>query len=217
MLKIRNKWFKMILCALVLIAAPIILNFILLLPAFVSEQLIIGTPQFWLEFWPIYIGAIGTFLMAIMTFKTLKQNAELIKNQNTPKLSCSLAVGKDCIYIEIKNTASVPAHNVKIDIVDNTKSGKIYDFDSLRNHLANMAFELSPFEIKQIPIRGVQPYVDGDYNGFLTVTLIYNDISEVFNLYLKEINVTAWRYQTRDVCSSLKDINSSIDDIKRKI
>ena len=80
-----------------------------------------------------------------------------------------------------------------------------------------MTFEISPYEIKQIPIWGVQPYVDGRYDGYLSVSLSYNDTSEVFNLYLKEINVTAWSYQTRDICNSLKDINSSIDDIKRKI
>ena len=130
---INNKNLSIVLCAILLITAPIILNFILLLPAYIPERLIIGTPQSWLEFWPVYIGAMGTFIMAIMTYKTIKQNAELIKSQNTPRLSSSLAIGKECLYVEIKNTTLVPAHNVKVSIVDNSNEGNIYGFDSLCN------------------------------------------------------------------------------------
>ena len=80
-----------------------------------------------------------------------------------------------------------------------------------------MSFDISPFETKQIPIRGIQPFVEGNYDGYLSVTLNYNDKTETFNLYLSEINVTAWRYDFCDVCKSITEVNSSIEDIKRKL
>lgn len=207
----------LIIFAILAILAPVVFSFILLLPSCVPEEWLIGDPSYWHSFWPTYIGAFGTLLMAIMTYKTLKQNDQLIKEQNSPKLSCSLAIGKDCLYIDIKNTASVPAHNVKVSLANNTTKEKILDFDSLCNHLSQMSFDITPFETKQIPIRGIQPYVEGKYDGYLSATLTYNDKSETFNLFLSEINVTAWKYDVRDVCQSISEINSSLEDIKRII
>ena len=210
---------KILFAALAIIAvlAPIIFNFVFLLPSCLPQRWLIGNPEYWHAFWPIYIGAFGTLLMAIMTYKTLKQNDQLIKEQNTPSLSCSLSVGKDCLYIEIKNTTSVPAHNVKVSLTNNATNEKIYDFDSLCNHLSQMSFDISPFETKQIPIRGIQPYVDGKYDGYLSATLTYNDKSETFYLYLSEINVIAWKYDTHDVYKCLNELNSSIEEIKKKM
>lgn len=207
----------LVVIAIIAILVPIVLNFILLLPSCIPQKWLIGNPDYWHTFWPTYIGAMGTLLMAFMTYKTLKQNDQLIKEQITPKLSCSLAVGKDCLYIEIKNTASVPAHNVKVLLTNNTTKENIFDFDSLCNHLSQMSFDIPPFETKLIPIRGIQPYVDGKYEGYLSATLTCNDKSETFNMYLKEINVTKWKCDNYDVCSNIKDINSTIDEIKKKL
>lgn len=212
----RNKYLIVIL-AIIAILVPIIFNFVFVLPSFLPQRWLIGDSTYWHSFWPTYIGAFGTLLMAIMTYKTLKQNDQLIKEQNTPKVSCSLAVGKDCLYIDIKNTASVPAHNVKVLLANNTTKEKIFDFDSLCNHLSQMSFDISPFETKQIPIRGIQPYVEGKYDGYLSVTLTYNDKSETFNFYLSEINVTTWRYDIHDVCKSITEVNTSIKDIKENL
>ena len=214
--KIINNW-KYIVVGIIIVLAPIILNFILLLQIGIPEQLIVGDSKLWLSFWPTYLGALGTFLMAIMTYKTLKQNDKLIKKQNTPKLSCSLAIGKDCLYIEIKNSTSVPAHEAKVSLANNTTKESILDFDSLCNQLAQMSFDISPFETKLIPIRGIQPCVDGKYDGYITATVSYNDTMESFKLYLSEINVTAWTYTIHDVCEGIKDINSTIRNIKNKI
>lgn len=214
--KIINNW-KYVVVGIIIVLAPILLNFILLLQIGIPEQLIVGDSKSWLSFWPTYFSALGTFAMAIMTYKTLKQNDKLIKEQNTPKLSCSLAVGKDCLYIEIKNTSAVPAHNVHVSLVDHTEGKGIFYFEELCNCLGNMNFEISPFETKHIPIHGIQPYVDGNYNGFVSATLTYYNMSETFDMYLKEINVTKWKYDTRDLCDNLKDINSTIVDLKRKL
>lgn len=206
-----------VILSVIAIIAPILFNFVLLLPSCIPQKWLIGNPNYWHAFWPTYIGALGTLLMAIMTYKTLKQNDQLIKEQNTPKLSCSLAVGKDCLYIEIKNTSSLPVHNAKVSLANNSTKENLLDFDSLCHHLSQMSFDISPFEMKQIPLRGIQPYVEGKYDGYISATLIYNDKTETFNLYLSEINVTVWTYTTRDVCNSLENINSTIEDIKKKL
>lgn len=211
----RNKYLIVIL-AIIAILVPVIFNFVLVLPSFLPQRWLIGDPTYWHSFWPTYIGSLGTLLMAIMTYKTLKQNDQLIKEQNTPKVSCSLSVSKDCLYIEIKNTASVPAHNVKVSLTSNTNE-KIFDFDSLCKHLSQMSLDISPFETKQIPIRGIQSYVEGKYDGYISVTLTYKDKTETFNLYLSEINVIAWKYDTHDVYKCLNELNSSIEGIKNKM
>lgn len=213
----QKKHLWVLVIAIAFLALPIILNFVLLIPSPIPQQWLIGEPDYWLTYWPTYVGAIGTLLMAIMTYKTLQQNSIILKKQETPKVSCSLAIGKDCIYIEVKNIASVPAHNVKISLINNTSKKSIYRFNELCNHLENMSFEISPFEIKRIPIYGIQPYVEGKYEGFITANLSCCGETESFDLYLEEINVSLWDYNTRDVCNFLSDISSSIDVIKGKL
>ncbi|MBR5352828.1 MAG: hypothetical protein IK126_03870 [Bacteroidales bacterium] len=229
--KLKKNWWKILLFIFLISIIPVSLNIVLGSNNPFHRFSIIGDPKDWLTFWGVYLGSIGTLIMAVIAFSSLKQNDLLAKQnedqlkeikrqweeQNRARLSCSLAIGKDCIYIEIKNIASVPAHNVNVSLEDYTEEKGIYEFDTLCDHLAKIRFEISPFEIKQIPVWGVSPYVDGKYGGYLAVILSYNGVSETFNLYLEEINVTAWKYYTRDVCDSLKNINSTIDEIKRKI
>ena len=213
---------------LVILALPFILNFILTLPSPIPENWRLGKPEDWLNFWAIYVGSFCTFLMALIAYKTLKQNEKLVeqndlqlkeinrqwKEQNSVKLSCSLAVCSNGLLIEITNTSPVPAHNVKVVLENNTTEIDDDLFQDLCDNLYNMRFEIIPFEKKQIPIWGIQPYKSGTYNGTLTVTLFYDNKQETFNLSTKEINVTMWHKSVFDICDKMDEIKSSIDKFR---
>lgn len=177
----------------VVICLPILFNFLLLIPSFVPDKWLIGNPDYWLTYWPAYIGSIGTFAMAVTTFMTLKQNKELIKAQNTPKLSCSLSVGNNCLLVIIKNISSVPAYNVGLSLINNTNI-KIYKFDSLCSSLEKVRFDISPVDSKRIEILGIEPHKNGQYDGYISAILMYNGASETTNLYLEELNITEWKH-----------------------
>lgn len=211
---------------ILLLAVPILLNFVLMIPSPLSKW-IIGSPNDWLSFWGNYIGAIGTFVMAVIAFVTIKQNDQLVeqnkdqldelkrqwKEQNSPKLSCSLGINRNSVFLEIKNISSVSAHNVTISIETNMQNNDIYDFEEWCTRLNSMTFEIPPLGKKQITINGIEPSKSKEYKDILKVTLSYDDKKENFNLYLNEIVTTEWEYTMTNLCQSIDDIESSVRKI----
>lgn len=130
------------------------------------------------------------------------------KEQNTPVVSCSLAKCNDFVILEVFNSSQVPAHRVKIEIVNNTGE-KIFHFEETDALLKEMTFEIPPQMIKQIPI-WITPYVDGDYKGYITVKVTCERKTEEFNLYLKEINLTTWQYSNKEICKSIDNVCNEI-------
>lgn len=110
------------------------------------------------------------------------------------------------------NTSQVPAHKVKIEIVNNTGE-KIFHFEETSTLLKEMSFEIPPQVVKQIPI-WIIPYVDGDYTGYITVKVTCEGKTEEFNLYLKEINLTTWQYSNKEICKSIEDVGDGIRKIR---
>ena len=71
----RYKLTFFIVIILFIIVLPLILNWVIL-----RERLfdIVGDTTDWLQFWPVYLSAIGTMGMTIATFFTLKDNRKQI-------------------------------------------------------------------------------------------------------------------------------------------
>lgn len=192
-MKKKKKWVIGLTVAVVVICLPILFNFLFLLPSIIPVKCLIGNPEYWLTYWPVYIGSIGTFAMAVTTFMTLLQNKELIKAQNTPKLSCSLAVGNSCLLVVITNISSVTAHDVRISLTNKTSIKEIYNFDSLCCSLEKVRFDISPNDSKKIRIYGIEPHSTGKYDGYISVILNYNGVTETTNIYLEELTITEWK------------------------
>lgn len=192
-MKKKKKWVIGLTVAVVVICLPILFNFLFLLPSIIPVKCLIGNPEYWLTYWPVYIGSIGTFAMAVTTFMTLLQNKELIKAQNTPKLSCSLAVGNSCLLVVITNISSVTAHDVRISLTNKTSIKEIYNFDSLCCSLEKVRFDISPNDSKKIKIYGIEPHSTGKYDGYISVILNYNGVTETTNIYLEELTITEWK------------------------
>lgn len=118
--KIINNW-KYVVVGIIIVLAPILLNFILLLQIGIPERLIVGDSKLWLSFWPTYLGAIGTFAMAIMTYKTLKQNNEQLyelkrqwEEEHRPRINISIAIYRKALFIKIKNIGVGNATDIKM-------------------------------------------------------------------------------------------------------
>lgn len=165
------------------------------------------------------IAAIVSFFMIVFTAISLLQSKKQLKEmkrqweeQNTPVVSCSLAKCRDSVLLEIFNSSQVPAHKVKIEIINNTGE-KIFHFEETNALLKEMSFEIPPQTVKQIPI-WITPYVDGDYKGYLTVKVTYEEKTEEFDLYLKEINLTTWQYSNKEICKSIEEVGEGIRKIR---
>ena len=161
------------------------------------------------------IAAIVSLFMIVLTAISLLQSKKQLnemkrqwKEQNTPVVSCSLAKCNDFVILEVFNSSQVPAHRVKIEIVNNTGE-KIFHFEETDALLKEMTFEIPPQMIKQIPI-WITPYVDGDYKCYITGKVTCETKTEEFYLYLKEINLTTWQYSNKEICKSIDNVCNEI-------
>ena len=131
----KKKWKTITLITIGFICIPLLLNHLLLLPSIAPQEALIGTPKDWLSFWSAYLGAGGTFLMAFITYRTIKQNDVLVNqnnkliNQNEKqlselkrqweeehraKLNCSIIKYRKALGIRIKNIGKNKATDIQI-------------------------------------------------------------------------------------------------------
>lgn len=218
-----KKYWSILAMVVFLLVLPLLINLCYRLESDCSE---LHAPSAWATFWATYLAAIASFAMVFITWLTLKKNKEQNdailqqnkdqlnemkrqwKEQNTPIVSCSLEKSSESLLVELHNTSQVPAHKIRVRI-DNNTGKDISRFDKTCELLEKMTFEIPPFSIKQIPIM-LTPYVDGEYEGYLSVELSYCGKQERFDLYLKEINLTTWKYSTKDVCSKIEHLDNTV-------
>lgn len=212
---LKNYWWVLMVVILLLIL-PLLIN---LCYYFETDYYAMHAPSAWTSFWATYIGTIASFAMVLITWVTLKQNKEQLeemklqwKEQNTPKISCTLQKSSDYLLIEILNTSQAHAHKVSVHIINNT-GRNIFRFDQTCAFLEKATFEIPPFSVKQIPIY-VTPCVDGDYEGYLSVEVSYEERKDMFDLYLKEINLTTWKYDVKNICDKIDSLDTTIKNKK---
>lgn len=198
----KKYWWIIIIGLLIL---PLLINAGYL---FESEYSILHAPSAWATFWATYLSAIASFTMIYFTWRTLKEMQRQWNEQNTPIVSCTLEKTNEYLLLELHNTSQTPAHKVHIELVNNTRDS-ILRFEETCEQLKLMSFEIPPFSIKQIPIYKT-PYVDGEYDGYITVKVSYGNKRESFDLYLKEINLTTWKYTTKDICSKIEHLDATV-------
>lgn len=205
-----KKYWSILAMVVFLLVLPLLINLCYRLESDCSE---LHAPSAWATFWATYLSAIASFAMIFFTWRTLKEMQRQWKEQNTPIVSCTLEKGSDHIIVELHNTSPVPVHKVGVRITNNTGMKEIHRFDKTCEWLEKMTFEIPPFAIKQIPIV-ISPYIDGDYEGYLSVEVSYCDKHDVFDLYLKEINLTTWKYSLKDIYDKMEETKKTIKDKK---
>lgn len=137
MMEILKKYWWCFLAAL--IAVPIGLNFILLIPAFTP---IVGDNQIWLSFIGTLIGALASFVMIFFTAKTLEQNKEQLdelkrqwREQNRPILNGRIIIYQKSYFLEIYNSGNMDANNITVslnsDFYNNIPDSFKYLYDNM--------------------------------------------------------------------------------------
>lgn len=177
---------------LIIIFIPIGLNWLIIILK--NFNLIENNPD-WLNFWVSYISAAASFAMVYITWYSLKQNKDQItelknqwKEQNSPKVYCSLEKDNEFILLVLSNPTSNVATNVHVNIKSfGIKETKIYN--KYTTLLEETIFTISPLQKKYINLY-ISAFSDDDYSKrYIDVTIKINDKMDTYRLYLQEINL----------------------------
>lgn len=102
--------------ALLVIVVPLIMNWLILRD---RQFTVVGEATDWLQFWPVYLGAIGTIAMTFATFCTLranqKQMASMIASEGA-QLVFSLSRDYEYVFLKVTNVGRSVARNIQLSI-----------------------------------------------------------------------------------------------------
>lgn len=181
-----------LLSVLLFIGIPILLNYIISRQNPLHWQNVMGTPQDWLTFWGAYLGSVGTIIMAIIAFMTLKQNDQQLKElkrqweeEHSPLLSLSIIGYRKALFIKINNIGKSNATDIKLsfnkDFVGNLLKD---DYKSMYERFENLPFDIESGGAKYIVIGFYQDLHDkwSNKNIVLRITGTYHNksIDETF-------------------------------------
>lgn len=101
---------------LLIIVVPLTLNWLIL-----SERKfdVVGEATDWLQFWPVYLSAIGTIAMSIATFCALRANQKQIANaieSEGAQLVFSLYSDYEYVLLKVTNVGRSLARNIQLSI-----------------------------------------------------------------------------------------------------
>lgn len=101
---------------LLLIVGPLALNGIVLCE---RQFEVVGEATDWLQFWPVYLSAVGTIAMAIATFCALRANQKQIANaieSEGAQLVFSLYSDYEYVLLKVTNVGRSVARNIRLSI-----------------------------------------------------------------------------------------------------
>lgn len=116
-----RQWFRYIffivagMCLLIVIL-PLTMNWLILKE---RQFIIVGEATDWLQFWPVYLSAIGTIAMTIATFYTLRANQKQIESMiesEGAQLVFSLYSDYEYVLLKITNVGRSVARNIQLSI-----------------------------------------------------------------------------------------------------
>ena len=182
---IKKYWWCFIIA---LIVVPIVLNFILLIPAFTP---IVGDNQTWLSFIGTLIGALASFAMIFFTAKTLEQNKnqlEELKRQweedHRPHLYGRIVAYKHFYFYQIYNAGSMDAYNVSLKINSDFESQIPEDYKYIFKEMQDFPFFIQSGKPKNFILGKCSDidknWKDMDFN--IEVSGTYNNIFSFHNV-----------------------------------
>lgn len=114
--RIKNTFIIMVGLILLIIVMPIIINWLILKERWFD---IVGGATDWLQFWPVYLSAVGTMAMTIVTFCTLRGNQKQIKSMiasEGAQLVFSLYSDYEYVLLKVTNVGRSVARNIRLSI-----------------------------------------------------------------------------------------------------
>lgn len=194
---LKKYWWLLLIFVL---GIPLFLNFLIQLPSFFS---VVGDELTWLNFWVTYISAIASFAMVIITWMTLKQNREELeeikkqwREQNVPKVTCSLESVEGGIQLFLFNSSRVMARDVRVTIQEDFSGAenvfneveKLEAFFKIRDSLKETVFNIAPSNKKIIPLRLSERLEENYKKLFLDVTISIKDQGDMsYRFCLEEV------------------------------
>ena len=139
---LRYTFFVVAGISLLVVVVPLVLNWVLLCERHFD---VVGEATDWLQFWPVYLSAIGTIAMTIATFCALKANqkqmASMIESEGA-QLVFSLYSDYEYVLLKVTNVGRSVARNIQLTIPNRLaivernagipfENGLIRHFDSL--------------------------------------------------------------------------------------
>ena len=139
---LRYTFFVVAGISLLVAVVPLVLNWVLLRERRFD---VVGEATDWLQFWPVYLSAIGTIAMTIATFCALKANqkqmASMIESEGA-QLVFSLYSDYEYVLLKVTNVGRSVARNIQLTIPNRLaivernagipfENGLIRHFDSL--------------------------------------------------------------------------------------
>lgn len=139
---LRYTFFVVAGISLLVVVVPLVLNWVLLRE---RQFDVVGEATDWLQFWPVYLSAIGTIAMTIATFCALKANqkqmASMIESEGA-QLVFSLYSDYEYVLLKVTNVGRSVARNIQLTIPNRLaivernagipfENGLIRHFDSL--------------------------------------------------------------------------------------
>ena len=180
MLNALKKYWWLI--AIVTISFPVILNFVLLIPAVTP---IVGNSDTWLSFWATFLGAVASFGMIVFTAISLKQNnTQLLEmkrqweEDHRPYIVFDLVCQSGMYLLRIRNIGKYDAIDIKLDI--NKEYYDILINDSLRcmiDDFRSKKLRIESGGIRYIQI-GVMPNFTPCYFYIPCETTVTKDMAE---------------------------------------
>lgn len=125
----RNRSWLIISIAIVLVVFPFLLNWLIQIPRPVD---IVGDGSTWLNFWPVYLSSIASFVMILLTYRMLKQSQYQIlemqrqrSEDERARLVFSFIISECAYYLKISNIGK----NNAFDIIVNVNSDFVSDIE----------------------------------------------------------------------------------------
>lgn len=114
----RYTFFIAVGMCLLIVILPLTMNWLIL-----KERLfdIVGGASDWLQFWPVYLSAVGTIAMTIATFYTLRANQKQIESMiesEGAQLVFSLYSDYEYVLLKITNVGRSVARNIQLSITN---------------------------------------------------------------------------------------------------
>lgn len=113
---LKNTFFITAVILLLLVAIPLLLNWLILQDRRFN---VVGEATDWLQFWPVYLSAIGTIAMTIATFCALRANQKQIANtieSEGAQLVFSLYSDYEYVLLKVTNVGRSVARNIRLSI-----------------------------------------------------------------------------------------------------
>ena len=217
---LRKYWWVLLL----LLALPAIINSCYFVPA-LNE--IFEKPQKWTEFWGTYLSAIASFLMVLITYKTLEQMKKQWDDEHCPHLEFyfikgTFPVGKDKYPVdghkfEVLNIGKSPATGLNFcinkEVVDYVKDSAVKE--ALSKIGSDIQLSLLPNEARRFTLceKTIDRVKNSLYSYYIADVEVNEDVYEDFTTKIKELKIIHLKGNYNQGCYKI-DVDIPISSIR---